>query len=421
MPPTAILHRQLHAPAVITVAIVLFALACSGLAQARRQKRNRGPRALAVLEVAPNGRTQLVPITILDDGKFYDASVYRADPRPMALDDGVVYEGERTGESLGLFTVTDAKQVKGIWFGLGKWHPNSPPEPVKTPSEPALKPPTGDDRPVLRRPKSEQASPETSPTGQAAAEVKPAPEPPPDESSGRPRLRRGKPAAQDTEEVTIPPLTRRGAAAETQAQAPPPQKPATAAAPALPSGTRFLAAISDADGPEPRPFSYDVTAGQRQQYTQELASLAYVAVARFASTRPAHKPAGAASLTPTDVRVFDLQHNNEPVWVFTGRVPELSPSARGGSNAAQNDYWVTIVAQVDMYNQLRQLFAYVTDNSHLDVYPRMELIDAVDADGNKAGELLFREIFDSGDAFALYRVGMDKLFKLFEGAGSVTQ
>ncbi len=44
----------------------------------------------------------------------------------------------------------------------------------------------------------------------------------------------------------------------------------------------------------------------------------------------------------------------------------------------------------------------------------MELIDAVDADGDGRGELLFRQISDAGKAFIFYRVIGDRLWPLFE-------
>jgi hypothetical protein len=45
----------------------------------------------------------------------------------------------------------------------------------------------------------------------------------------------------------------------------------------------------------------------------------------------------------------------------------------------------------------------------------MELIDAVDADGDGRGELLFRRTFDDGSAYAIYRVTADRLWPLYEG------
>jgi hypothetical protein len=57
----------------------------------------------------------------------------------------------------------------------------------------------------------------------------------------------------------------------------------------------------------------------------------------------------------------------------------------------------------------------VTDTSHLDVIPQMELIDAVDVDGDGRGELLFRQVSDAGTAFVVYRVIGNQLYALFQG------
>jgi hypothetical protein len=66
---------------------------------------------------------------------------------------------------------------------------------------------------------------------------------------------------------------------------------------------------------------------------------------------------------------------------------------------------------------VRQLFFSVTDARHLDQIPRLEFIDAVDADGDGRGELLFREVTDSGQGFAIYRVLPDTLSKIFDSMG----
>jgi hypothetical protein len=91
----------------------------------------------------------------------------------------------------------------------------------------------------------------------------------------------------------------------------------------------------------------------------------------------------------------------------------------GSSKSAESDndvmYFVTLVEKVDIYGDLRKLNATVTDTRHLDQIPRLELIDAVDADGDGRGELLFRQVSDTGSAWAIYRAGADQLFPLFQG------
>ncbi len=67
---------------------------------------------MALIQLADNGRAHLIPVTIMINGNFYDASVYKADPVPMALQPGTVYEGVKAGVSQGLFTAR--------WSGPGK-------------------------------------------------------------------------------------------------------------------------------------------------------------------------------------------------------------------------------------------------------------------------------------------------------------
>jgi len=71
----------------------------------------------------------LIPVAILVEKRFYDASVYKADPVPMALERGTVYEAERSGESQGLFTISGALHSKNPasvspWLGAGSYLAN---------------------------------------------------------------------------------------------------------------------------------------------------------------------------------------------------------------------------------------------------------------------------------------------------------
>jgi hypothetical protein len=81
---------------------------------------------------------------------------------------------------------------------------------------------------------------------------------------------------------------------------------------------------------------------------------------------------------------------------------------------AETQYSIVVVARTDIYNNLHKLFLAVTDKNHLDITPRLELVDAVDVDGDNRGELLFRETSDAGGGWLIYRATNDKLWKLFD-------
>jgi hypothetical protein len=123
------------------------------------------------LELPPNGKAHLIPITIMIDGKFYDASAYKAAPVPMALWSETVYEAVHTGVSLGLFTVTGALQRKGSgeateWMAEGTWQSASDikAKAVKKPT-PSIPRGMNEDEgpPVLRRAGPEKPKPVQAP------------------------------------------------------------------------------------------------------------------------------------------------------------------------------------------------------------------------------------------------------------------
>lgn len=494
-------------------------------------KRHAGktPRALGVLEIT-GGDARLVPVSILIDGKFYDASVYKADPQPMAVEPETVYEGQKTGDPVGLFTVTRTQEVNGNWVGVGVWELKRPgdssaPKEVKVGAQQSDRPRGMDDDegpPKLRRPGSSSAdktapttggpapastpnstatntqasaqnapstssgtaapaSEKTASSDQTSAEAKP---------SGRPTLtRRGetpdtatteststaqtdnKPTAQAESKPAAEasakpgdeggrPVLRRGNAGGEQADKIPSPKTAVAKGAAVgdtksgkmhaPVGyTDTLAAISDAGGPTSRGFTMLLKPDERAGYEQKMNQYASEAIRKFAVTHPIRdRQAPNVALTDIQMRVFDVNSSNEPVLVLTARAPESaaasaptkpavratrsktspgtqgvphpSPSAEGAPTAQGSttdfQYYITVVARVDVNGEVRKLFDSVTDTSHLDAVPRLQLIDCVDANGDGVGELLFRENYDRSRAFAIYRVGMDQLWQLFEGA-----
>jgi len=115
------------------------------------------------------------------------------------------------------------------------------------------------------------------------------------------------------------------------------------------------------------------------------------------------------------MRVFDLANINEPELVLTATARMPAGPHEKDSASPGPQYMVTLVVREDVNSEFHKALANVTDAEHLDVLPRLELIDAVDVDGDGRGELLFREVTDAGIAFVVYRVIGDRLYPLFQG------
>lgn len=425
-----------------------------GLLAAQSRSKQRGPRAIGVVEITPKGRARLVPIGILVDGKWYDAGIYMATPRPMALEPDTVYEAQKMGMPQGLFTVNAAQEVGGNWVGVGTWKPTTGEQaasPKKAESEkPQSANPEDDDAPpVLRRPGSTKPGAAPGAT-QPSASAPPAPadtaqqntakadtqreqaaaKPEEADDPNRPVLRRGKPAEQESDELDL------GAGPSTK---PSGKSSGTAQAQAMPMSVETLAAISDATSAEPRSFTLSLNPQERESNTRKMMELASQAIRKFAVTHPIRgKQAPSVSLADVQARDFDVNGSNDPILVLSARAPETPappppaktasaqrakvPSADRTPAPAQAppppgagfEYYVTVVARVDVNGEVRKLFDSVTDTSHLDAIPRLQLIDCVDADGDRVGELLFREAYDRSRAYIIYRVGMDKLWEVFQ-------
>ncbi|HTS36899.1 MAG TPA: hypothetical protein VMH04_14580 [Candidatus Solibacter sp.] len=499
------------------------------------RKKDAGPRALAVLQMAGNGKVTAVPVAILVNGKFYDATAYKADPVPMALDSGTVYEGERTGSSLGLFTVGGALHSNAVnapdpWLGTGNWRPtgtepakegpkaeitplgidksDEPPRLTKNPdaaretkpaapaSTPApASPPSsssGDEPPRLTKPattekpsdmpqqpqasgtatsSSGSTSPSQSTTNTSSAqpasksgdskptdtktsdnkpaETKPAsdsktpdsktdknadaktdtklePKPATSDSgageANRPRLRRGKPAESFADEE-VPGYSKFGA------------KPKDASAKLADTSAAkgpidLVPAISDASGPEPRSYSFEWLKGEEEDRRKQMMELAKEQLRAYLAAQAKSKTAGEPPAKSKAVSkkipepifgtvkmvAYDLWASNQPVIVFTADA-HMPPAPAGVGQSAYDtemQYSIVLVAYPDTYENLRKIYGTVTDKFHLDLTPRLQLIDAVDADGDGRGELLFRETSDIGTGWVVYRASADKLWKLFD-------
>jgi len=436
---------------------------------------NKGPRALGLIQLSPKGKARLTPIAIMMDGKFYDAGSYKAAPVPMALDFGIVYEGFRTGVSQGVFTITQPGQLNHVWIAEGTWLPAGmkAPEKSKKYSTPVIE--DKDAPPVLHRhidktdsdsgpdknkdkdkgdkDKKDQQKPATPPAPPTTVPPASAPNTPaatkppvtsetktakastsapdaPIEDPNRPRLRRGKPDSSAGREpfVTFDPLTDAAPSGTSSGTGKLAGMMATNSE--APSAQfTFIPAISDAGGPDPRPYTYDVKPAEEASYRNKMLALAATQlrteaspatkVALPASTKTsAGRPAGksAAKLPKpafddVSLRIFDLSNSNEPVLLLSAR----THPAASATESFEEPKEITLIARTNLEGELKKLFFSQTDSQHLDVSPRMELIDAVDADGDGRGELLFRRTSNDGSAYAIYRVSSDHLWPLFEG------
>jgi hypothetical protein len=161
---------------------------------------------------------------------------------------------------------------------------------------------------------------------------------------------------------------------------------------------------------------YSLSAAERANKADQLRALALDELGKFSSTR--HTPAlpKNVAITNYDLRVFDLDFSNSPTFVLTAALPVAGAKSLRGS---EFNYYVTVVAREDINGIPIKIFSIVSDSNHLDAYPRMEIIDAVDADANGRGDLLFRQYSDGGISYGLYRVYPYDLQKVFEGGASL--
>lgn len=496
---TRILHRMAWRRAGCVAGLMAAMLACLagiGAAQEDRpqispderkvvKKKDATPRALGVMRLSADGKASLVPVVILIDKKFFDASAYKADPIPMSLDTGVVYEVERAGSSQGLFTVNSALHSNAVnaptpWLATGKWAPagaddaakpmkaesvpvgidnsDEPPRltkdpaavhkapgtpasstPASTSDKPAGSSGSGDEPPRLSRGADSSAPSGTAP---AASPAPPPANPPsktedkkssdskpaditlsdrktvPQSDSGasdanRPRLRRGMPAALPDDDV--PGYSKPGKAASAAGTMPG----------AAPGPVQLMAAISDAGGPPPHSFHFEWLKDEEGERRKQMEDLAKAKIKAYVEERAKGKISSAPGPKKTALKktaepvlenpqmvAYDLWGNNQPVILFAAEahLPPV-PGAPGGEPL---QYSIMLAARTDIYNNLHTLYSGVTDKFHLDLTPRLELIDAVDADGDGRGELLFRETTDAGMGWLIYRANQDKLWKVFD-------
>ena len=434
-------------------AAVCAVVGCASLSVAQTSssqvKERTDPRALSVLEMDGNGHSRLVPVTILFQDRYYDASQYQANPIPMAAEGGNVFQVLKANLPIGWFTVAQATQVHGNWVSMGAYQEQAP-EREKKPGKVEVSLGKDDDRPVLKRHGS--SSSDSSSDNSSAKSSAPSKPSEPDDAD-RPTLKRpetqtasSQPASGGKSDST-PTIAKRSATPvdtdltrdtnesdpdrpvlrKTQAGAnptdvaaekmTPPVGPPNVAAPAkvAPQSTgepwKAYIAVSDPEKTDYRPFSYDLKPDERAHYAEKMQKIAALSLQKWALSHGGVKLNPKLTFTDFDLRAYDVDYSNNAELIFTA---SYAPVATAKTKPVT--YYLTLVGRADSNADVNPIFSQVTDSTRLDEYSRLELIDAVDADGRGRGSLLFREYNDSGKAFVLYRVDAYNLTKLFEGA-----
>ena len=432
-------------------------------------------RAVAVLEwtgeLGKPKACRIIPVSVLAEGQLQDGGIYLARPQPMALDGETEYELKENGKTIGLFDIENAGQELGSWVGFGKWRAlPAPPKPKM--AAPVDVDDEDDDKPVLHRKKhpgdtggSKTSSGSGSGSSTTAAN-EPAPDPDrpvlhkKDESASSPAPATGSPAGGTSgqgaaqEDADRPKLTKKQEKnpaedighVDSLPDISDPDRPrlkrgkSTSSGPAiapslmgLPPDMQQAVAVSDARNTPDHPWSYSwanpadeakMKASMEGMAREALGLTPPAPAPKKSAARPATKtPSGKVSLKALDkpnqdnpntallpdeqFRVFELAYGSGATMVLTAHTDAPGKDRK----------YVTLIAQPDLYGDLRLLMKSVTDGAHLDETPRMRLIDAVDAMADNRGELLFELRSDSQRQFALYRVYRGQAEELFVTGG----
>jgi len=409
-------------------------------------------RSIAVLEwTGEAGKpkaSRLVPVAVFDASRLegdqlQDGSIYLARPEPLALTGEVEYELQQNGSPLGLYDIRNAGREQGVWVGYGAWKPLAAPKAKPSMDEVArsLKDDEDSDRPVLHRKKhADDASggksdkTDTTPSAPAADPDRPtlhkkdsgaSSKDASDTSSNttvpaddpdRPVLKKSKKKPEDVGHVdSVPeftdpdrPVLKRGKSTASGLDIVPSLM-------GMPPEMQQTVAVSDLKSRPSHPWNFTWSnpddEAKMKSALEEIARDALglkpppPAPKRTAARKSAKAalPAEPAPLLDEQFRVFELAYGSGATLLLTARTD-------GQPNQQK---FVTLIAQPDLYGNVSVLLKSVTDSAHLDDTPRMRLIDAVDALADNRGELLFELRGRTQRQFALYRVLRGRAEQLF--------
>lgn len=409
----------------LTVAAVAIAASIPVAAQyagkVPEQNKASGPdlRALAVLEWTGDPghpkTSRLVPIALWDGHDLQDASIYMAQPEPLALQSDVEYKLKENGKTIGYYDIARAGQSQGAWVGFGSWKPLTLPKPAEPPRQVADFGGDESGRPVLHR--AGHAADSSSKTGTTA--------PPPDPD--RPTLKEAPKKAESAKDPQND-----VAYSQAIANVPDPDRPRLFHGKASDSGPSVLPtlaglppemhqtiAVSETGDHTDHIWTYSWASpddeAKMKSAMEDAARKALAPRAPAATPQPEHRPsiarrhARVAALPPPialedeQFHVFQLTYGGPATMIF---------SARTAGSGAQEKF-VTLIGQPDLYGNAMLLFKHMTSADDLDNNPAMRLIDPVDAMADNRGELLFELRGATQREFALYRVMNGQAQKLF--------
>jgi hypothetical protein len=128
-----------------------------------------------------------------------------------------------------------------------------------------------------------------------------------------------------------------------------------------------------------------------------------------AATTAQRRKAAATPAAPKPVftnerfKAYELSYSGGATLVYTAEVQDKSGKAK----------YVTLIAQPDFNGVPKVLFKSVTDDDHLDVTPKMRLVDAVDARANNRGDLVFELRSHRDREFVIYRIAGGQAEQVF--------
>jgi hypothetical protein len=425
--------------------------------------------------------SRLIPVSVFDGHELQDGDIYLTQPEPLALQGDVEYQLKDDGKNVGFYIIQNAALEQGTWVGHGAFKDLPKPKPAAPAAaawkddedvasdEPVLHrkahpgessgtgagssgsgsgsasqgPPPDPDRPTLHR--SGDADSGSSGSGDSGSQAS---GPPPDPD--RPTLHKAPDSGNSSSgssnpapaEPSRPKLQGKSddddSYVSSSAGAADPDRPqlirgqTSYVGPSVmptfigvPADMEQAVAVSDSKNTPEHIWSYSwANPADEAKYKAQLEDLARTALgltpppaAKPAPAKPAKQSASQKkrlALPPPPAPLVDEQFHVFELAYGAGATMVLSARTDG---AGADEKFVTLIAQPDLYGNVEVLVKSLTDGAHLDLNPRLRLIDPVDAMADNRGELLFELRGATERQFALYRVLRGQATEVFVSGG----